>query len=156
MSLRLAENFILRDQHGNNFELYKNLDKNILLIFYPKDNSLVCSKQLRDYQSNINKFTEAGIKPVAINIESVDSHKSFCDNKEINFPVLSDSKKSVSRKFNALNLLSLNRRKIVVINPSREVIYEKNMHGLNYLKTEEILADLLPILHQNRNQSNAE
>ena len=138
----IAENFILKDQDGKNFELYKNLDKNILLIFYPKDNSLVCSKQLRSYQLNINLFKKSGIMPVGINIESVDSHKIFCELKGIDFPLLSDIGKTVSRKFDALNLLSLNKRKLVLINTLKEIVYEKNMFTLNYIRIEDILKDL--------------
>lgn len=142
MNLVKTENFILKDQYGNNFELYRNLDKNILLIFYPKDNSLVCSKQLRNYQLNIRKFNDAGILPVAVNIESIDSHKSFCEFKGIEFPVLSDNDKSVSKKFGALNLFSKNKRKLVLINKSGEVAYDKNIFTLDYVKTDEIISGL--------------
>ncbi len=145
MSSGKVENFILRDQNGNNFELYKNLDKYVLLIFYPKDNSLVCSKQLRNYQLNIKKFNDAGIQPVAINIESIESHKSFCELKGIEFPVLSDTDKSISKKFDALNLFSLNKRKLVLINEQGKIVYEKNILALNYLDTDEILSDLRSI-----------
>lgn len=51
-----VQNFILPDQNGNDFDLYKNLDKNILLVFYPKDNSPVCSRQLSDYYLNKKNF----------------------------------------------------------------------------------------------------
>lgn len=142
MSYGTAENFILTDQNGNKFELYKNLDNYILLIFYPKDRSLVCSKQLSDYQQNIQKFLEAGIKPVAINVESTDSHKSFCEQKGLEFPLLSDTEKIVSNKFGALNLLSRNKRKLVLINPDKEVVYEKKIFTLSYPETDDILKDL--------------
>ena len=42
-----APNFRLKDQNGNEFELYNNLDQKVLLVFYPKDNSPVCTKQLQ-------------------------------------------------------------------------------------------------------------
>lgn len=137
-----VENFILNDQNEDKFELYKNLDKYILLIFYPKDNSMVCSKQLTNYQLNIQKFLEAGIQPVGINVESVESHKSFCELKGIKFPLLSDNDKSISKKFDALNLLSLNKRKLVLINSHKEIVYEKTTSILNYAETDKILRDL--------------
>lgn len=137
-----VENFILNDQNEDKFELYKNLDKYILLIFYPKDNSMVCSKQLTNYQLNIQKFLEAGIQPVGINVESVESHKSFCELKGIKFPLLSDNDKSISKKFDALNLLSLNKRKLVLIDSHKEIVYEKTTSILNYAETDKILRDL--------------
>ncbi len=142
MSIQKAENFILKDQWGKNFELYTNLDRYVLLVFYPKDNSTVCSAQLENYQQNIKDFEEAGIRLVGINIESTDSHKSFCRNINIQFPMLSDPDKKVSRIYNALNFLSLNKRKLVLISPSREIVYEKNILVFRYVSTRKILDDL--------------
>lgn len=141
-SLKLAENFILKDQNGNDFELYKNLNTSILLIFYPKDNSPVCSRQLSHYQANIQKFLEAGIKLAGINIESAESHKSFCDLKGIKFPVLSDSEKIVSKSYNALNILSKNMRRLVLINSQKEIVFEYNNFVVNYPKTKDIFRRL--------------
>jgi peroxiredoxin Q/BCP len=120
-----VENFILKDQSGNDFELYKQLDKPVLLVFYPRDGSLICSRQLENYQQNMSVFEEAGIRPVGINIESIDSHNTFCRMKSIRFPLLSDADKSVSRRFGALNLFDVNKRKLVLINSLREIAYER-------------------------------
>ena len=84
-----VENFRLKDQYGNLFDLYDNLDTNVLLVFYPKDNSRICSKQLQNYQIREDLFLKKGIKVIGINIESIKSHKIFCDNKDLsyyNFP----------------------------------------------------------------------
>ncbi len=142
MPVQKAENFILKDQRGEDFELYKNLDHYVLLVFYPKDNSLVCSAQLDNYQKNIELFKEAGICPVGINIESTDSHKSFCGNMNIQFPLLSDPLKKVSRSFKAINFLSVNRRRLVLISPAREIVYARNILFFMYDDAQRILEDL--------------
>lgn len=142
MSPEKAENFILKDQFGNDFELYKNLDKKILLIFYPKDKSIVCSRQLNNYQKNIDLFEAEGIRPVGINIESPDSHMSFCNSLNINFSLLSDEGKKVSKSFNALNLFSVNRRKLVLIDNSGKILYRKTVPGLIYINAEKIIDEL--------------
>ena len=54
-----VENFQLNDQYNNKFDLYGNLDQDILLAFYPKDNTLVCNRQFVDYTLN-----QAGTKKV--------------------------------------------------------------------------------------------
>ncbi len=142
MPFKKAENFILKDQRGEDFELYNNLDHYILLVFYPKDNSRVCSAQLDNYQKNIKMFEQAGIRPVGINIESASSHKSFCGNMNIQFTMLSDPGKKVSRSYNALNFLAINRRKLVLISPTGEVVYERNIPSFRYDSTHKILDDL--------------
>ena len=86
----IAENFILNDQDGNTFNLYENLDEPILLVFYPKDDSPVCTKQLNNYQEQLQLLKNAGLKLVAINTDSESSHKSFCSKLSLHFPLLAD------------------------------------------------------------------
>ena len=142
MSDKKIENFRLRDQYGNFFDLYDHLDENILLVFYPKDNSRVCTEQLKNYQLQEDLFLKNNIKVVGINVESVDSHKRFCDNKDITIPLLFDENKLVSRKFRALNLLGFNKRKMVLIDTKREVVLEQDIPYFNFPSCEEILAKI--------------
>ena len=55
----IVENFILKDQNGNDFNLYENLYRIILLVFYPKDNSPVCTRQLTNYNLNKAEFEKS-------------------------------------------------------------------------------------------------
>lgn len=137
-----VENFRLKDQHGNYFDLYENLDKNILLIFYPKDNSRVCSEQLKNYHLQENLFLEKNIKVIGINIEAVDSHKKFCDKINIQIPLLFDEKKEISRKFKALNFLGFNKRKMVLIDTNGKIALEQDISYLNFPTGGEILSKI--------------
>lgn len=140
-----AENFILKDQYGKDFELYKNLDTKVLLVFYPKDNSMVCSAQLRDYEANFDEFAKNNINVIGVNIESIESHADFCMNKKINFPILSDTDKLVSKFFNALNLLHTNKRKLVLIDTDKKIKYERSVFSVTYLNTKSVLQDLIKL-----------
>jgi len=136
---KLAPNFILKDQFGKEFELYKNLDRNLLLVFYPKDDSLVCSRQLANYNRNLDLFKKNDIHVVGINIESSTSHKSFCDKLGLNFPILSDTDKKVSKAYDALTFVGVNKRKLILINSSKNVVFEKSVFNFHYPSVEEIL-----------------
>ncbi|MFZ1520288.1 MAG: redoxin domain-containing protein [Ignavibacteriaceae bacterium] len=137
-----VENFRLKDQHNNEFDFYENLDKDILLVFYPKDNTPVCTKQLIDYSLNQSELAKYGIRIVGINIEPVDSHNSFCSHNKIDFPVLSDSEKIVSKKFDALNLIGQNKRKLVLIGKDRIIKYERLSFPLFFVDTRKIFNEL--------------
>ena len=138
----IAKNFSLKDQYGNEFELYKNLDERILLVFYPKDDSSVCTKQLTNYERYLNKFEENNIKVVGINTAASDSHFSFCNKLGLNFPVLSDISKKISKNYKALNLLGINKRKLVLIDTDRRIIFEKVLFPFYYLKAGQILNEV--------------
>jgi len=137
-----VENFQLIDQFNNKFDLYENLNQDVLLAFYPKDNTPVCTKQLVDYTLNQSELKKFGIKIVGINIDPVEAHQSFCANNKIDFPVLSDSDKKVSKYFEALNLIGQNKRKLVLVGKDRRVKFEKSTLPMFFVDTRQLLNDL--------------
>ena len=138
----IAKNFSLNDQNGNEFELYNNLDSRILLVFYPKDDSPVCTRQLSNYIQYLKEFEKNNIKIVGINTAESGSHFSFCNKLKLNFPVLSDISKQISKNYKALNLLGVNKRKLVLIDTNKLIIFEKAMFPYYYLKAGQILNEV--------------
>ena len=134
----IAEDFTLKDQNGNLFRLYDNLFQKILLIFYPKDDTPVCTRQLSDYSINKEIFDNLGVTLVGINTASVESHKSFAGSCKVDFPVLSDSRKEVSRKYRALNLFGINKRKLVLIGIDKRILFEKAVLSSTYLSSRRL------------------
>ena len=137
-----APNFRLKDQNGNEFKLYNNLDQKVLLVFYPKDNSPVCTKQLNNYNQNMSEFNELGIRVVGVNVENTKSHSTFCENLELNFILLSDVDKVVSKLYNAVNLFGINKRKIVLINTDKKIMFEKTVLPFYYLNSDKIIQEV--------------
>ncbi len=139
---QIAENFRLKDESGRSFDLYENLDTRVLLVFYPKDNSPVCTRQLSDYTVNKGKFSAYHIKVVGINPDSAEQHQKFCGKAGLDFPLLADENKSVSRKFDALNMFGGTRRKLVLIGTDKKILFEKNIFPLFYLNAGQIIEAL--------------
>ena len=137
--MKTATDFTLKDQFGKDYNLFENLNKNVMLVFYPRDNSLVCTNQLCSYNDSFSELEKAGIKIVGINIEKETNHKQFSDKYSFKFPLLSDSEKEVSKAYDALNYAGFNKRKIVVISRQKEIIYEDVVFSLFYQKTGDIL-----------------
>src|SRR5258706_15851292 len=70
--------FSLQDQDGNTFNSTDYSGKNILVIyFYPKDESTVCTKEACSFRDNYTDFTKAGAIVIGINQASVETHKRF-------------------------------------------------------------------------------
>jgi thioredoxin-dependent peroxiredoxin len=138
----VVENFRLKDQFGNEFDLFQNLDQDVLIAFYPKDNTPVCTRQLSDYSLNKKEFEKCGIKIIGVNIDGSESHNNFCIKNKINFPVLSDLEKKVSRQFEALNLLGKNKRKLVLIGKNKKIKFAKTSFSLFFIDTEQLIIEL--------------
>jgi len=137
----IVDNFQLKDQFGNKFDLYANLDKEVLLVFYPKDETAVCTRQLVDYSSNQEELDKYGIKIVGVNIDPVESHNSFCSHNKIDFPVLSDNDKKVSKSFDALNILGKNKRKLVLVGKDKKVKFIKSTLPIFFLDARQLLQE---------------
>ena len=135
----IASNFLLKDEAGKDFELYKNLDKKVLLAFYPKDDTLVCSTQLADYNDNLDDFIKNGVKVIGISTDSVESHSNFCSKLKLNFPLLADEDRTVSKQFDAVNFLGMSKRLLVLIGTDRKVLWTGSTLSITFIKSEEIL-----------------
>ena len=91
----VAPDFSLPDQLGQVHKLSDYRGKKVILYFYPKDNTVGCSKQACGYSANVPQFAEKGAVILGISKDSVASHKKFSDKYELAFPILSDPERSV-------------------------------------------------------------
>jgi len=132
-------NFILKNEKGEDFELYKKIDKPLLLAFYPKDDTLVCSTQMAEYNENLDDFTKNGVNVVGISTDSVQSHSNFCSKLNLNFPLLADEEKKVSKQFDAINFLGINKRTLVLIGTDKRILWTDSIFPVTYVKASEIL-----------------
>ena len=80
----------------------------VVLVFYPGDNTPVCTRQLNAYTEDIDSFTEAGAQVLAISPQSVQSHDDFsCKQGGFAFPLLADTDKAVGEAYGILGPLGL-------------------------------------------------
>ena len=90
-----APDFRLPDQEGNMHALSDYIGKQVVLYFYPKDNTAGCTKQACSYSEHMPLFREKGAVVLGVSKDSVASHKKFSDKYSLAFPILSDPERSV-------------------------------------------------------------
>jgi peroxiredoxin len=113
----------------------------VVLVFYPADNSPVCTVQLRTYTEDIASFAEAGAQVLALSPQSVAAHDAFAEaNSGFAFPLLSDSDKAVGRAYGVLGPVGFYRRSVFVIDSSRTVRWlHRATAGLTFRPVDEIV-----------------
>jgi peroxiredoxin len=129
-----APEFTLPDGEGKMVSLSEFRGKNLLLIFYPGDDTPVCTAQLCDYRNNVTAFTSRGITVVGISGDSPESHRKFAEKHELPFQLLSDQERTVAKAYDALGFLGMSQRAYVLIDEQGTVL-------LAY-------SDFLPITYQ--------
>ncbi len=73
--------------------------KKTILYFYPKDNTPGCTNQACDFRDNLDAFVDAGYQVYGVSPDPVDSHETFRDDHDLNFPLLADTDHSVAKTY---------------------------------------------------------
>jgi peroxiredoxin Q/BCP len=88
----------------------------VVLVFYPGDNTPVCTRQLNAYTQDIDQFTDLDAQVLAISPQSVVSHDAFSDDQGgFAFPLLADTDKRVGKLYGILGPVGFYRRSIFVV-----------------------------------------
>jgi peroxiredoxin Q/BCP len=133
-----APGFTLESTHGPIALSERLADSAVLLVFYPADDSPVCTRQLCDYRDHLEDFASLGVGVLGINPQSVESHRSFAIEHELPFPLLSDPDRSVCRSYGAVGLLGMTRRSLFLIARDGRVAYRKTDLPIFHRTAEEL------------------
>ncbi len=116
--------FTLLDQDGKTFDMAKEVGKSVLVIyFYPKDESMVCTKEACAFRDSFNDFTKAGAKVIGINGGTVASHKEFEQHYKLPFTLLSDPGNKVYGMFGIKNKMFMSGRETFVVDLKGKIVY---------------------------------
>jgi peroxiredoxin Q/BCP len=96
--------------------------KTVILYFYPKDNTSGCTKEACDFRDNIPVISKKGGVVVGVSTDSVSSHKKFADKFGLPFPLASDEKKELVKKYGVWKEKSMYGRKYLGIERTTFVI----------------------------------
>ena len=117
--------FSLLDQDGKTFDLASQIGKKVLVIyFYPKDESMVCTKEACAFRDSFDAFTKAGARVIGINAGTVASHKEFQQHYNLPFTLLSDPGNKVYDMFGVKKAMFMSGRETFVIDLKGKVVYE--------------------------------
>lgn len=113
----------------------------VVLVFYPGDNTPVCTRQLNAYTSDIDRFAELGAQILAISPNSVESHEGFSFKQGgFAFPLLADEDKEVGRQYGVLGPVGFYRRSAFVIDREGIIRYaHRAFAGLTFRPTDELI-----------------
>jgi peroxiredoxin Q/BCP len=107
MALKIGDklpNFKGKDTNGNLFDSQDYIGKQPLVIyFYPKDETKVCTAQACSFRDNYEEFKDLGAEIIGISADSVQSHIKFKSKFNLPFILLSDNDKKLRKLFGVEN-----------------------------------------------------
>ena len=117
-----APDFSLPDGNGGTVSLKQLKGKTVILYFYPKDNTSGCTKEACDFRDSIPVISKKGGVVVGVSTDSVISHKKFADKFGLPFPLASDEKKELVKKYGVWKEKSMYGRKYMGVERTTFVI----------------------------------
>jgi peroxiredoxin Q/BCP len=95
-----APDFTLPSQLGDNVTLSEYFGKkNVVLYFYPKDESPGCTREACTFRDSYQELTSLGAEVIGVSSQSVESHKSFATHHGLPFILLSDAGNKVRKLY---------------------------------------------------------
>lgn len=103
-----APDFVAETSDGRAFRLSDFRGKSgLVLFFYPKDGTRICTAEACAFRDSYQKFQEAGFEVVGISSDSDGSHADFASANRLQFPLLTDEDGALRRLFEVPRLLGL-------------------------------------------------
>jgi peroxiredoxin Q/BCP len=138
-----APDFELPGTGGRGYSLGEFAGRPVVLVFYPGDDTPVCTKQLNSYNDGIEQFAELGTQVLGISAQDVPSHEGFADKHGFGFPLLADVDKAVAGAYGTLGPLGFPRRSVVIVDAAGVVRYiHRAIAGLTYRPVSELVEEL--------------
>jgi thioredoxin-dependent peroxiredoxin len=126
------------------FKLSEHRGERVVLLFYPGDNTMVCTKQFCSYRDNAEDFASLNATVVGISDQSVESHEAFIAKHSLNAPLLADVDKAVAKTYSAVMPRIGSTARAVIVIDEQGVVRHRHDHrfGLDYQTVDELKATL--------------
>jgi peroxiredoxin Q/BCP len=109
-----APEFSLKDEQGRSFSLASHRGERLLLVFYPGDNTPVCTSQMCDYRDGVEAFAGMGVQVVGISSDDANSHRKFKAKHNLPFILLTDAALETAERYDSKGLMGMKRSVFLV------------------------------------------
>lgn len=119
---KAVTDFQLPSTSGKVFSLAEKRGKNIVIYFYPKDNTPGCTTEGENFRDSFDVFESMNCEIVGISRDSIKSHENFRTNMQFPFELLSDMDETVCQQFDVIKMKNLYGKQVRGIERSTFVI----------------------------------
>jgi peroxiredoxin Q/BCP len=130
MSIKVGKklpNFKILADNGKIINSKDFLDKNVIIYFYPKDNTPGCTNQACAFKDKKNQFSKKNTIIIGISKDSIDKHEKFKKKYNLNFILGSDEDTKICEKFDVWKEKSMYGKKYMGIERSTFLIDSKGV-----------------------------
>lgn len=146
MSLKVgdtAPDFTLPSNTGAQVSLSDFRGRPVVVVFYPGDDTAVCTKQLNSYNDELAQFDALDAQVIGISAQDVASKEKFAGKYGFRFPLLADTDKKVAAAYGILGPVGFPRRSVFIVDATGVVRYaHRAIAGLTFRPVDELVSVL--------------
>jgi peroxiredoxin Q/BCP len=117
-----APDFTLQDAFGKSYKLSSYKGKTpVIVYFYPKAGTSGCTKEACGIRDDWSKFTQNNIPVLGISTDDKPAIKKFIDDYKLNFPLLSDADKKVSKEYGVVGISGYDKRITFIVDKNSKI-----------------------------------
>lgn len=126
-----APNFTLKNGEGKNVTLESLTEKGkVLILFFPLAYSSVCTEEMCNTRDNMKLYNSLNTNVIGISVDSFFTLKEFKKSNNLNFTLLSDFNKEVSKQFDTIyedffGMKGVSKRSAFIVNRDLEIVYSE-------------------------------
>jgi len=132
-----APDFTLKDGNGADWRLSDHRGKVVVLLFYPGDETPVCTRQMCSVRDRWEDYRETGAEVVGISSDSVESHKKFAEHHELPLRLLSDPDREVARQYGAISLIPGRVARSVFVIDAKGILRYSDVRPIGLFKPKD-------------------
>jgi thioredoxin-dependent peroxiredoxin len=132
-----APDFTLRDGNGDDWRLSDQRGKVVVLLFYPGDETPVCTRQMCSVRDRWDDYLATGAEVVGISSDSVESHKKFAEHHSLPLRLLSDSERAVAKLYGAESLIPGRVARSVFVIDAKGMLRYRDVRPIGFFKPKD-------------------
>ena len=132
-----APDFSLQDGGGQAWRLSDQPDKVVVLLFYPGDETPICTRQMCSVRDRWEDYASTGAEVVGISTDSVESHKKFAEHHELPLRLLSDTNGEVAKLYGAQSLIPGKVARSVFVIDRTGIIRHRDVRPLGLFRPKD-------------------
>jgi peroxiredoxin Q/BCP len=132
-----APDFNLKDGEGNEWRLSDQQGKVVVLLFYPGDETPICTRQMCSVRDRWEDYSATGAEVVGISTDSVESHKNFAEHHELPLTLLSDEGANVANLYGARSLIPGKVARSVFVIDGQGIIRYRDVRPLGLFRPKD-------------------
>jgi thioredoxin-dependent peroxiredoxin len=132
-----APDFTLPDGEGREWRLSDQRGKVVVLLFYPGDETPVCTRQMCSVRDRWEDYRATGAEVVGVSTDTVESHRKFAEHHDLPLRLLSDPDGRVARLYGASSWLPGRAARAVVVIDREGIVRQRKVQPVSLFRPKD-------------------